>query len=171
MKLVIDVQYDGTNAVVAGVIFSDWASNAIHETILTPVSNVKPYQAGAFYKRELPCILKLLEKITLSLEVIIIDGFVVLGDDNADGLGMHLYNALDQKIPIIGVAKKAFINTPVDYKIYRGGSKKPLYVTATGINISEAKASISTMHGKHRIPSLLKKVDQLCRGINTSQIL
>ncbi|MCK5897869.1 MAG: endonuclease V [Methylococcales bacterium] len=171
MKLVIDVQYDGTKAVVAGIIFSNWTSNSIHETILTPVSNVKPYQAGAFYKRELPCILKLLEKIRLPLELIIIDGFVVLGSDNTDGLGMYLYNALHQKTPIIGVAKKAFVNTPVDYEIYRGDSKKPLYVTAIGIDISEAKAHITTMHGKHRIPSLLKKVDQFCRGINTSEIL
>ena len=49
--------------------------------------------------------------------------------------------------------------------IYRGDSAKPLFVTAVGMTLEEAKAHIASMHGEHRIPTLLRRVDQLCRGI------
>jgi len=167
LKLAIDVHYEGSAAVAAGILFPTWSSDEIYRTIIKKVSDVAPYEPGSFYKRELPCILKVLEEVTEKLDVIIIDGFVMLGNHNeeSDGLGMHLYNSLNNSIPIIGVAKKAFVDTPTECEVYRGGSNKPLYITSIGINLVDAKKYISKMHGKHRNPTLLKKVDQLCRGI------
>lgn len=37
------------------------------------------------------------------------------------------------------------------------------FVTAVGESLSAAKAGVARMHGSHRIPTLLKAVDQLCR--------
>ena len=167
MKLAIDVQYDGNTAVAAGIIFPNWSSDELHRIIIKTVSDVAPYESGSFFKRELPCILLLLEEVTEELDAIVIDGFVTLGKENPNGLGMHLYNSINKTTPIIGVAKRAFIDTPTECEVYRGGSRKPLYVTSVGINLVDAKHYISAMHGKHRNPTLLKKVDQLCRGIDT----
>ena len=78
---------------------------------------------------------------------------------------MHLYDSLENKIPVIGVAKRSFEGTPEQFELYSGESAKPLFVTAVGMTLEEAKAHIVSMHSEHRIPTLLKRVDQLCRGI------
>ncbi|MCA9017967.1 MAG: hypothetical protein KDA77_21770, partial [Planctomycetaceae bacterium] len=76
----------------------------------------------------------------------------------------HLYQQLNEQIPVIGVAKSRFANTPDETRIYRGASQNPLYVTSLGIPLAEAKHKINAMHGEFRIPTLLKRVDQLCRA-------
>ncbi|WP_207420305.1 hypothetical protein [Desertivirga brevis] len=49
------------------------------------------YIPGEFYKRELPGILSLLDKINFELiQAIIIDGFVILNDEGKPGLGGYL---------------------------------------------------------------------------------
>ena len=48
--------------------------------------------------------------------------------------------------------------------VLRGGSERPLWVTAAGMDPREACARVREMHGAHRIPTLLKRVDALCRG-------
>ncbi|WP_239352002.1 hypothetical protein [Snodgrassella communis] len=71
-------------------------------------NNIAPYQSGQFYRRELPYIMALLDKIDLSTtSTIVIDEYVHLADSEID-LGGYLYHALDKTIPIIGVAKKEF---------------------------------------------------------------
>jgi deoxyribonuclease V len=64
---------------------------------------------------------------------------------------------------VIGVAKTAFANIGDEYKLLRGQSASPLYVTSVGMPLAEAKAAIQSMHGEFRIPTHLKRVDQLCR--------
>jgi len=49
-------------------------------------------------------------------------------------------------------------------KIFRGKSTNPLYITSEGIELEIAADLILNMHGIYRIPTLLKKVDQLCRN-------
>jgi deoxyribonuclease V len=48
--------------------------------------------------------------------------------------------------------------------VMRGGARRPLFVTAAGMNVDTAAAHILNMHGAHRIPSILKRVDRLCRN-------
>ena len=165
MIIAIDVHYFKDNAVAAGVIFEDWSAKSASEIVKVEVANVAPYESGAFYKRELPCILKLLGNVTSFIDCVVVDGFVCLGPTKKDGLGMHLYRALDQTIPIIGVAKNSFSDTPESDEVYRGKSKKPLWVTAVGMDAERAQSCIKGMHGDNRIPFLLKLVDQACRGI------
>ena len=52
---------------------------------------------------------------------------------------MHLYRAIDERMPIIGVAKKPFEGTPKEYEIYRGDSAEPLLVSSVGVSLSDAK--------------------------------
>jgi len=163
MKLAIDVYYDSCKAKVVGVIFDEWESEEPCEIITELIDQVEDYEAGQFYKRELPCILKLLEKVDMGvIDTIIIDGYVYLGDTTKAGLGMHLYNSLVVKIPIIGVAKTYFHkNSAVE--VLRGTSKTPLYITSVGIETSEAAICIRNMHGDFRMPKLLKLLDSETR--------
>ena len=61
---------------------------------------------GEFYRRELPCLLAVLQNIPKP-DVIVIDGYVWLGSGHS-GLGAHLYDALNQTGAVVGVAKSRF---------------------------------------------------------------
>ena len=163
MKLAVDVDYQDDTAQIAGVAFNDWTDAESLAIYTSSLSDVQAYEPGYFYKRELPCILKLLEEHELNPDCIIIDGFVYLDGKKEAGLGKYLYDALNGKSSIIGVAKRRFRNTPESCEVYRGQSSKSLYVTSEGLPPDTAKEHIASMHGSYRIPDLLKKADQVCR--------
>ena len=167
MICAIDVFYKSAtkghdSARASAVLFNDWADSSPKQILSVDIDEVEPYVSGQFYRRELPCILALLEQLT-SVSCVVVDGFVFL-DNNKKGLGAYLYEALDQTIPIIGVAKNPYSNISEDCEVYRGISKKPLYVTAAGMTQADAIKHIATMHGEFRFPTLLKIVDNLCRS-------
>lgn len=162
--MAVDVHYaDDGSARAAGVLFSDWHVAEPDTTLTTRIDQTAPYEPGAFYKRELPCLLALLEQLGQTPSAIIVDGYVTLGADGKDGLGQHLYRALEEKIPVIGVAKTAFASTPEMAELRRGQSDTPLYVTAAGMSQEVAKSCIADMHGPYRMPTLLTVVDRLAR--------
>lgn len=95
-----------------------------------------------------------------TIDTIIVDGYVHLNDGKL-GLGGHLYQALDKKIPIIGVAKKFFAdNSQYVIEVTRSKSNKPLYITTLGIELTKTADHIKSMAGKHRMPDLLTYLDQ-----------
>ncbi|MGC1955675.1 MAG: endonuclease V, partial [Gammaproteobacteria bacterium] len=96
------------------------------------------------------------------------DGYVYLGSKRRPGLGTHLFDAVGQRIPVIGVAKTLFRDTPEATAVFRGQSTRPLYVTAAGVPDELARQRIRGMHGGHRIPTLLQRVDRLCRQAATA---
>jgi deoxyribonuclease V len=163
MKVCLDVQYHPTHAIAAAVLFNTWSDVTPTRVSTVHVNDVAPYEPGAFYKRELPCLLAVLETIFEPLELILVDGFVFLDHDQKYGLGGRLYDALGQKIPVCGVAKTAFQHAPA-LEVWRGESEKPLFVSSIGIEVSQTAACVQVMHGQHRIPTLLKAVDSLARG-------
>jgi len=164
MILATDVDYraDGT-ALAAGVIFEDWSSAAPLGRVTAHMAEVAAYEPGAFYRRELPCLLALLDRLTERPRVIVVDGYVTLGAEGREGLGAHLYRALGGRMPVVGVAKTRFAETPAETEVLRGQSKHPLFVTAIGMASEEARAAVASMHGPYRVPSLLRMVDTLCR--------
>lgn len=165
MILAIDIQYDDNSALAAGVLFENWEDPHSVRDILTPIDQVEPYVPGEFYKRELPCIKALLKDIHEEITLIVVDGYVYLGEEKKPGLGMYLYDSLNREVPIIGVAKNFFHGTEESARLFRGSSKKPLFVTSAGISQEAAKEHITSMSGENRNPTLLKRVDQLCRGL------
>jgi len=164
--LAIDVDYQENSALVAGVSFLQWTDKEADQIFTTEVKGISEYESGSFYKRELPCILKLLEEHELKPEIIVVDGFVFLDGHSKAGLGKYLYDALNGESVVIGVAKRGYKNIDAKYSFCRGESKKPLFVTAEGVAADLALVEVSKMHGSFRIPDLLKKVDQVCRGNN-----
>jgi deoxyribonuclease V len=165
MILAVDVNYRGSNAVAAGVLFQNWEDSESLEELIVPISTVAEYKPGQFYRRELPGVLELLKQLDRLPEYIIIDGHVYLDGDKKPGLGKYLYDALQGSAAIIGVAKNRFRDTPSEAAVFRCGSKRALYVTAAGIEESDAQDFIMRMHGEHRLPTILRRVDQLSRAV------
>ncbi len=165
MILTTDVAYNDNDngATAAGILHAEWESAETARRLVVPIAAVAPYEPGRFYKRELPCLLALLDAVGEALDAIVIDGFVTLGAEGKPGLGRHLFEALGGATPVVGIAKSAFAGTPEACQVLRGRSKVPLYVTAAGLPLSQAKARVQAMHGPHRIPTLVKAVDRLCR--------
>jgi deoxyribonuclease V len=159
MILAVDVDYQESTAVVAGVLFENWQDEKSKSIFKSFINNIEDYIPGQFYKRELPCIIRLLKEHKLEPNIIVVDGHVYLDENLKPGLGKYLFEALKGKVAIIGVAKKAFFTSSKGFEVFRGGSQKPLYVTSEGIGLKEAKVAISSMHGKHRNPTLLKLAD------------
>lgn len=164
MLACLDVDYREQGAVAAVVAFREWPdANPLSESTATIVE-VQPYQPGQFFRREMPCLLAALAELKSRPDVVVIDGYVWLGDESAPGLGAHLFEAMERRIAIIGVAKTKYAGAMLAREILRGNSLSPLFITAVGMDLSEAAGHIADMHGPHRIPTLPRRVDQLCRG-------
>ncbi|MGA1841638.1 MAG: endonuclease V [bacterium] len=159
----MDTFYKDMSAVAACILFSDWTDKDIIRQFAGRIEGVKPYEPGRFYKRELPCLLHVLDKIVEPIDIILIDGYVWLDGKKSPGLGAYLYETLGRSTPVIGVGKSRFKHSGFAQKVYRGKSKRPLYITSVGIDPVIASGYIRKMHGDHRIPTMLRKVDQLCR--------
>ena len=159
----VDVDYRDPVAVAACLLFRHWTDEHVIGEAVEHIPQVEPYQPGQFYKRELPCLLTVLGKLPQMPETVVIDGYVWLRDEQTPGLGGHLFAALGKAIPVIGVAKTCFLSARAARPVLRGGSLKPLFVTAAGVDVETAAQSIRSMHGPHRLPTIIKRVDQLCR--------
>jgi deoxyribonuclease V len=156
----LDVDYRATGAVAAGLWFRGWSATSFDHRATVIFAEVANYQPGAFYLRELPCLVEVLTKAPKP-EIVIVDGYVDL-EPGKPGLGRHLYEALHGECAVVGVAKTRFQGSDAEL-ICRGRSRSPLYVTAAGLSLADARAGILAMAGEYRIPDLLKAVDRLSR--------
>lgn len=165
--LILDVYYheieNETIATVAGIRFTGIENITILNEYTITMNQVEPYQSGQFYKREMPCLLALIQQIKEPFDMIIIDGYVYLNGTDKAGLGKYLYDNLSVKMPMIGIAKKHFYDISEDYAIYRGKSKQPLYITCIDIEIEQAKNLVIALQGKYRIPDIITIVDRLSK--------
>ena len=161
MIYAFDTYYYEDFAKTVCIAFEDWSSEQENEIFNEKTKITADYESGAFYKRELPCILSLLEKIQLKPNDII---YVTLNDEGKIGLGGYLFEALNRKFPVIGIAKNGFSSPDSKRReVFRGESKKPLFLTSIEIDVDDVKKNIEKMHGNFRFPTLLKKLDQLTR--------
>lgn len=167
MIYAFDTFYSDGKARTVCIGFPDWSSTeptlVLQEILDTP----DEYVSGEFYRRELPGILHLLQHIDLaSGDILIVDGFVFLNDEGKPGLGARLFEALEGKFPVIGVAKTDFRSIQgLKKPVHRGESKKPLFITAAGIDLDQAAAGVENMAGGYRIPDMLKRVDLLSKQV------
>lgn len=163
MIAALDAHYDeaALTAKAAAVLFSAWDEAEPHREYTVDCSGIQPYVPGQFFRRELPCLLAVLAEIAEPLDAIVVDGYVTLSDK--PGLGFHLWEALHQKVPVVGVAKTVY-HAAQAVPVMRGKSRSPLFVTAIGLDVTDAGRNVKGMAGEFRIPEMLKRVDQLARG-------
>ena len=167
MIAALDVQYDQTtsSALAAAVVFQNWDDEEPFRQYTVRCHDIADYVPGQFYQRELPCLLAVLSEIQEPIDVVVIDGYVSLGEK--PGLGIHLWEALQRQKAVVGVAKTRFYSASA-VEVCRGSSKSPLFVTAVGMEAAEAAAMVATMAGPHRNPKLFKNADQLARMISSA---
>ncbi len=164
MLLAADVHYSDVGATAAAVAFSDWGSAAPSKSwVLTFSGQPAPYEPGKFYKRELRFLLSLVElaRSEFDFDAVVVDGHVWLAPGQP-GLGMHLFASLGRTVPVVGIAKSAY-HRGAAVPIYRGKSRRPLFVSSVGIDEAEAVRLVAGMHGDDRVPTIVRVVDRLAR--------
>ena len=168
MLACLDVDYREAGVTAACVGFESWSDELARiEIVVRAPGRPAAYQPGAFYERELPYLLAVLDRMP-PLELVIVDAYVWLGPDQP-GLGKRLHDARGSA-PVVGVAKTRFAGADAAtgpsgvVELRRGDSDRPLYVTAAGIDPAAAARHVASMHGEYRIPTLLRRADALARG-------
>ena len=165
MKLALSVHIDGAQARVAAVAFDAWDSPEPAKTFVTHIAQVeKPPARGELDLRALPWMLQLLREHQLAPELILIDGFVHLDADETPGLGQHLFHALGGLTPVIGVSKTGRPGLSAQFEVMREEEARPLVVTCAGVDIGAARVRVRAMHGRKRVPTLMKLVARLAKG-------
>src|SRR2546423_14030334 len=121
MIAALDVQYDENNsrAVAAAVVFPNWDDATPTAEYIAIVDHIHPNTPGEFFRRELPCLLAVLNRIAEPVTTIVIDGYVQL--PAKPGLGQHLFDNLSGRVPVIGVAKTRFHDAAAT-EVFRGSS-------------------------------------------------
>ncbi|MFL6677565.1 MAG: endonuclease V [Burkholderiaceae bacterium] len=166
MKLVMDVHIEGATARVGAVAFDDWAAAEGTRNHALAIAHVEKPAKGELDLRALPWLIQLIEANRLQPEVIVLDGFVHLDAQDTPGLGRRLHDALAGRSAVIGVSKSVFkgSDTPDQFCIFREDETPPLVVTCAGIDLGAAKARVRMMHGRKRVPTLLKLAARIAKG-------
>jgi deoxyribonuclease V len=169
MIAALDVHYSQTNASAAAVVFESWDSERPVGTYAALTQDCGDYSPGQFYLRELRPLLAVISEIREDVSVFVIDGYCHLSKEGKSGLGVHLAESLPGGRTIIGVAKNRFRDSEHAVEVLRGGSERPLFVTAIGLDYEAAASKIASMHGSFRVPTLLKEADRLSRTTNSER--
>lgn len=164
MKLAIAVHFDGVQALVAAVAFEAWDAPEATKTWRSHIAQVEKAGRGELDLSELACVMQLLREHKLEPELILIDGFVHLDADETPGLGQHLFHTLGSNTPVIGVSKTSRPGLSAQFEMMREEEAKPLTVTCAGIDIGAAKARLRAMHGRKRVPTLMKLAARLAKS-------
>jgi deoxyribonuclease V len=165
MKLVLAHRLDGDTVTAAGVAFEDWGDAEAARTVAARVPAGPKPARGEPDVRALPALLQLLQDHRLQPDAIVVDDAVHLDPQDTPGLGRRLFDALDGKVPVIGASKAAMAGgTPAQFEVHREDEAAPLTVTCAGIDLGAAKARVRAMHGRKRVPTLLKLAARLAKG-------
>lgn len=158
----VDVHYPaGSGARAAVVVSRDAAFSSVTAERVVVVEEVAAYRAGEFYRRELPPVRAVLAGVR-GLGLLVIDGYVDLDPEGRPGLGAYAHAEFG--VPVIGVAKTAFRTATHAVPVWRGGSARPLFVTAAGMARADAARLVAGMAGRFRLPDALRRVDTLARA-------
>ena len=164
MKFAVAVHHDTEGACAAAVAFEEWDAPEPLRIYSSRIAHVERAAPGQLDLRALPCILQLLREHGLEPELLLIDGYVHLDANETPGLGRHLHHALGGQTAVIGVSKTARPDTPAQFEVAREAETRPLIVSCIGIDLGAAKARLRAMHGRKRVPTLLKLVARLAKG-------
>jgi len=159
----VDVDYRAAGAVAAGVWLRGWPADAPKAEAVAWCPAAADYEPGAFYRRELPCLVAVLARGPAT-DIVVVDGYAWLGVGRP-GLGAHLHVHLNGPA-VVGVAKTRFAGAAaagVAVPVLRGSSRSPLYVSAAGVDRAAAAGWVAAMAGPHRLPAMLGRDDRLAR--------
>jgi deoxyribonuclease V len=164
MKLVVCVHDLDGGAIVAGVAFDEWDAAEASRTFTARVAPLDPPVRSPRGAVELAGALQLLREHALEPELIVIDGPVHLDTAEKPAWGRQLFDALSGRSAVIGISTRTMPGLPAQFEVWRDDEARPLIVTCIGIDLGAAKARVRAMHGRRRVPTLMKLATRLARG-------
>jgi len=83
MLATLDVDYDETtlSGTGAAVVFEHWEDAMPMAEYAAKCGGIQPYVQGQVFRRELRCLIAVLEKVREPLSVLVVDGYVTLGNE------------------------------------------------------------------------------------------
>lgn len=162
MMACLDVAYSLAGTVAACVTFEAWSDGTPTNELVWYGPPAAPYRRGRLFERELPPLVAVLEALQPPPSLVIVDAYVWLDEGKTPGLGGHLFRALGGATVVMGVAKRPFAGAPA-IPVRRGRSRRPLWVSAAGVEPGWAAERIAAMHGSFRLPTLVQRADWLAR--------
>ncbi|MES2717186.1 MAG: hypothetical protein V4795_15555 [Pseudomonadota bacterium] len=108
--------------------------------------------------------LQLLREHRLEPEVIVIHGPVHLDAAETPGWGRQLFDALGGRSAVIGISTRVMPGLPTQVEVWRDDEARPLIVSCIGLDLGAEKARVRTMHGRRRVPTLMKLAARLARS-------
>lgn len=166
MKLFIAVHWEGTQAIAAAVGFEAWDAAEATKTYRSRIVHAETVERGQPDLRAVHCVMQLLVEHRLAPELLLIEGFVHLDAADRPGVGQHLFQALGGKVPVVGVSKKGLVGLPAQCEVMREDEAPPLFITSIGVDIGAAKARVRSMHGRKRVPTLMKLAARLAKHMD-----
>ena len=156
MKLAIALEFFTDQVRAAAVAFDAWDALEPDKTCSTLVAVAARLSPAERDQCRLAGLLQLLREQALGPELIVFDGLVHLDAQGTPGWGQLLYDALGGRVAVIGVSKRVTQGLPAQFEVMRETEALPVIVTCVGIDLGAAKARVRAMHGKRRMPTLLK---------------
>ena len=188
----LDVHYHGDDDVAAAVVvLSTTAVTDRHaegvagglvvvEQVVVRGKARFPYVPGLFAFRELPALVEALERLTVTPDLLVCDGY---GLAHPRGFGLACHLGVLTGLPAIGVGKTHFVGThdapapargawtPIDLNGSTVGRAlrtqqdvKPVYVSqGHRIALDTACAEVLRLSPYHRLPEPIRKADHLAR--------
>lgn len=163
MKLIVAVHLAGEGATTAGVAFDAWDAAEATRTWQSRIAHVAPPARGEPDLRVVHAVLQLFQEHRLQPELVVLDGLVHLDADDTPGPGQRLFEALGGRVPVVGVSKKGLPGLTAQFEVAREDEAPPVVVTAAGLDIGAAKARVRAMHGRKRVPTLVKLAARLAK--------
>ena len=180
----VDVAFAENRTITkAAVVILSYPDLTILETAIAQIPTTFPYVPGYLSFREIPAILQVLEKISLTPDLIFCDGQGIAHPRRL-GIASHLGVLMD--IPTIGVAKSILVGKHQPVPPEKGQwvplvhqkevigaairsrvNVKPLYVSlGHKISLETAIAYIQSCLIKYRLPEPTRLADKLSKGLN-----
>ncbi|MGN9785258.1 endonuclease V [Nonomuraea sp. ZG12] len=176
----LDVHYHGVDALSAAVVVLDAGTLAVVEQVVVHGKAAFPYRPGLFAFRELPALVEALERLTVTPDLLVCDGYG-LAHPRRFGLACHL--GLLTGLPSLGVAKTPFVGTHTTPDRERGSwtpivlddttvgralrtqrAIKPVYVSqGHRITLDTATDQVLRLAPRFRLPDPIRAADHLAR--------
>ncbi|HEX7302521.1 endonuclease V [Lentzea sp.] len=180
----LDVGYRGDDAVVGVCVVFDATTLAVLDEVVVEDTTDFPYIPGLFAFREMPVLLRALDRVTVAPDLLVADG-QGLAHPRRFGLACHL--GVHTGIPSIGVAKNAMgafdqpgpdrgatsdlvMDDEVVGKALRTqNGVKPVFVSVGHkINLDRACAEVLRLAPRYRLPETTRRADTLTRQAASS---
>lgn len=164
MKLAVAFEFFANHVQAAAVAFDAWDALEPGKTCTTRVAVAAKLSPVERDQCRLAALLQLLCEQALGPELIVFVGLVHLDGQGSPGWGQLIYDALGGRVAVIGISKRLTPGLPAQFEVLREIDAPPVVVTCVGIDIGAAKARVRAMHGKRRLPTLLKLATRSAKG-------